>query len=85
MSDFLKRLQLIDWVLALCLALTACSEPLPQDTLTRFAHTLAALKSGYRALCTDREDAAECVHISETVNGAIDKYSALNDSLKEKP
>lgn len=71
--------------LALCLALTACSEPLPQDTLTRFAHTLEALKSGYRALCDGRESADECVHIRETVNGAIDTYTRLNDSLKETP
>lgn len=72
-------------MLALCLALTACSEPLPQDTLTRFAHTLEALKHGYRAMCDGRESADECVYVRETVNGAIDKYTALNDSLKETP
>lgn len=71
--------------LCLCLALAGCSDPLPQDTLTRFAHTLEALKHSYRALCDGRESADECVHIREVVNGAIDQYTALNDELKEKP
>jgi hypothetical protein len=62
-----------------------CSSALPQDTLTRFANTLEALKYSYHALCDNREQAAECVRIREVVNGAIDQYSALNDSLKEQP
>lgn len=72
--------------IALCLCLlTGCSSTLPSDTLTRFAHTLEALKHSYAALCDGRESSAECTSIREVVNGAIDKYTELNDSLKEKP
>jgi hypothetical protein len=72
--------------LALCLCLLAgCGSTLPADTLTRFAHTLEALKHGYRAMCDGRESADECVYVREVVNGAIDQYTALNDSLKGEP
>ena len=78
-------------LLCLCL-LTGCGETLPADTLGRFAHTLGrfahtleALKHAYHATCDNREDAAECVVIRENVNSAIDRYTALNDSLKETP
>jgi len=72
--------------IALCLCLlTGCADTLPADTLTRFAHTLEALKHGYRAMCDGRESADECVYVREVVNGAIDKYSDLNASLKGEP
>lgn len=71
--------------LALCLAASGCAGTLPVDTLERFAHTLEALRHSYAALCNGREDAAECVHIRGVFNDAVERYTQLNDSLKEQP
>jgi hypothetical protein len=71
--------------LLLALLLTGCGSTLPSDTLTRFANTLESLKYAYHALCDWREQAGECQHLLGVVNTAIDKYTALNDSLKGEP
>jgi hypothetical protein len=71
--------------LALCLAAAGCGAALPADTLTRFANTLESLKYAYHALCDGREGAAECVSVRQGVNDAIDRYTALNASLKGEP
>jgi hypothetical protein len=71
--------------LLLALLLTGCGSTLPADTLTRFANTLESLKYAYHALCDGREQAGECQHLLGVVNTAIDKYTALNDSLKGEP
>lgn len=74
----MKHLALIA---VMSLAAVGCGASLPEDALTRIAHSLEAMRHAYLAVCEHREETAECTAIRAAVNDAIELYTRANDTV----